>query len=202
MYIPIGAILGILSSVVLLFLHVPKLVQMLRRFIKIIWDWMSEIPNRIMCYWWWRQQRPTWQIEEYGKITVTTRKGIERDDFFIEIPIKVVYENRNARYILKIDRSPVLLLYHEGKGMEGAPFKLQTDLIGIHSIRPLSPHSIDYLLSTRVYAKPKLGTVALCKLVEVGDAQIMTHSHYLSGSIKRKGSNKFWATVQEETDVK
>ncbi len=145
--------------------------------------------------WLWRQCQPTWHIYKYGDIKITKEKA-ELDIFSIIISVTVSYHNSDKRYALTIDRDLVLLLYHGGRGKEGKPIKL-TNSMGIYHIKPFATVQIEYNLSQRVKAKPLIEREAYCKLINKGDAWISTHSHYLSGNLKRVGSNKFVAKIKD-----
>jgi hypothetical protein len=197
----IGSILGILSSIVLLILHFPEVLDKVKKGARWLLKRLLGLPKMIKGWWWWRQCQPTWQIVKHGDIRITKKSGTEISDFYIEVPVTINYFNRDRRCDLKIDRTPLLLLHHMGRGKEGSPFELHDHSRGIHLIKPFDSHQIDYLFNLRVEIEPQLKEKADCKVVDKGDAWISTHSHYLSGNLKRKGESGFVAKVAIINDV-
>jgi hypothetical protein len=83
-----------------------------------------------------------------------------------------------------------MLLYHKGRGKERKPIVLG-DVREVNFIKPLGSVRIEYCFQQRVMAKPLVEDNVNCKFVDRGDARISTHSHQISGKLKRMGSNKF-----------
>ncbi len=186
LYIPIGAILGILCSIALLILHLPQLVRIIGSFIKQSFQWLWRRPIVLRHWLWWRQCCPTWEIAKVEKIRIT-KKG---DNFEMEIPVEILIGSREKRYKTKIQHDRVVVsMSHLGRGIERSPFKLygypQED---IGHLDPMETKRVHYVCVEETPAKPLLGETTNCRVAVLSEAWIWTVHGSMMGKLKRKGS--------------
>ena len=72
---------------------------------------------------------------------------------------------------------------------------LMSRLTGIWHIAPLGDYPMALEFELMVATKPKLDNKAKYKIKDDGDAELSTHSHHLSGGLKRIGRDSYEANV-------
>jgi hypothetical protein len=70
LYIQIGAILGIISTFIIIILNIQKLLNLLSSFITRLRYYPNELGRKLSNWWWWRQSQPTWEISEYEDVNI------------------------------------------------------------------------------------------------------------------------------------
>lgn len=187
LHIQIGAILGIISSIVLLILHLPQLGRMIISFLRKSFVWLRGRPLVIREFLWWRQCRPLWWVGNIGKAIITKEDNV----FNIEIPIEIMYKNRDERYETQIQFDRVVfLMSHLGRGKERSPFELrsrQQQDIGV--LEPMEIKQVSYVCAIKTPAKPLLGETTKCRVTVRAEAWILTVHIHMCGKLKRKGNS-------------
>ena len=85
LYIEIGAMLGIASSIVLLILNLQQLVATIRSFINWSYRWLRRWQAMLREWRWWRQYRPSSKIVEVGILEITKHMNEYRMESKIDV---------------------------------------------------------------------------------------------------------------------
>ena len=194
LYITIGSILGTISAIVLLILHVPEVITTIRSFLKWFRVWLQERPTMIKKWYWWKKYRPSWEIASYGDVSIKLIGA----KYEMDIPLALKFTSRNNRYHTAIDPDIFVDMYHSGKGWEKRPYRLLAKQIDrgrtFPTIAPQKSILLKYACEIGLTEKPLIADTVTCKIIDKPmRAGIGTPHERLSGDLKREGSNKFEA---------
>ena len=210
LYVAIGAILGIISSIVLLIVHSERLMATIRSHINGACRRLRECQVMFNEYRWWKQYHPSCEIINKGKLVI--KKPSNR--YYMGLKIEVRYTSRDNRHDSSVDITSVNLdVYNTGKDRDSKPYRLchslntlqtypiEEDNDGgfpvIHSIGSLPSGGnvvVRYTFEGFTDAPPLVGASTFCKIVAMGEATVGG----VSGSRKLKASRKFQVDVDKK----
>lgn len=202
LYIIIGSIGGIASSIVLSILHFPQVVRTIRSGLLWLYRWLRE---RLMVFnqWrWWRRCCPNWRIDYGGDVRVK-RYG---EQYKIECPLYLEFRSRHDRYSTRIDSYSVALhMYHKGRGWEKEPYRLYGKIIepadSEFKLKPRETAKVRYICETETLSSnplPLLENSISCKVSDYMDASIFAPDTGIHGRVKREGSNRLKVKLLRE----
>lgn len=187
-YVQIGAILGIVSSFVLLILHFKELVDTIRSFLKWFYGWLKWRWVLFRQWRWWRKYRPSFNLANVGRLKITEVNGT----YHMELKIEVKYTSNDSRYPTRMDCSTLLLdVLNTGKGRDKAPYRLhntqfawrtsppdESEEGGFPAVNPFwnlpcnAEWIIRYTFIGQMEVLPLVGETTFCKIVTIGKASI------------------------------
>lgn len=209
LYVLIGSILGIVSGIVLLILHVPQLVTTIRSFINWTYRWAKWCRVMFREWRWWKRYRPTCEIVKIGNLIIIKSD----DEYTMALKIDIKYQSRDIRFDTQMDISAILLdVYNTGKGRDSKPYRLSPDnwTLKIHPIEedndggfPVMAYVwklprresvvLKYTFRGRIRARPLVDISTSCQIIDIGRARV----EEITGSRQLKVPDKFEAKVDK-----
>jgi hypothetical protein len=191
LYVKLGSILGIVSTVVVLVLNLQTLINIFRSFG--IWSYKQIRCFKILIRDWrfWKQYRPSCLVEKVGDLEIKKVTNNFYADYRCLLEMDVRYTSNDSRYTTSIDLSAIKIkVFNNGRGRDKAPYWMhrieqsiieQPQDIGRNlSIGLPSGKSIlvRYKLSGEVLGHPLLNESALCRVITIGEAVVHGVSHF------------------------
>ena len=197
MYVVIGAILGIISSIVLLILHFQDLVETIRSFPNRSYKWLKRSRNMFRERKLWGKYCPSWEIIDSGNVEIF-KIG---NDYQIKIPIKINFKSRDDRYetTLYVNKTKVIM-WHKKDDREGNTYELKGSLAAI-SIPPSDDYTVNFSFMKELKAQPLIDMHSYVKyIVYPGEAFISGISEIRSLGKSNKLTAQVTQGVQEESE--
>lgn len=168
-YIIIGSILGILSAIVLIILHLPEFVNVIRSFLKWLCSWLRARPMRFNQWRYWRRFRLHYSVKNISPLSI---EQID-DAYKMSISISLQYQN--------IDDLRDMWLYCDDMSLKlSSPHlkRAESYVLTYESgvkVRHILHHrldKVDYTLSAHSSYKPILADIARCEKIYLGTVSL------------------------------
>jgi hypothetical protein len=195
LYVTIGSVLGIISSIILLILHLQQVIQIIRTSCKWIQNWIISRLYKFNRWRWWRKCRPSLKIVSNNDLVIKS-DGIS---YHIELVLTTKCINHNTKYRLDYDTFSIIEIHHKGKGWEKKPYQLPYAVgsgPGSRTLQPGADETMNHLFANKIPVKPLIGKTAVCKTIghPLGNMQDTPYIP-LYGKVKKEWRSKFKVNV-------